>query len=986
MHNHHQSITDLTATTTNHSTTNFHSVCLENDNNNPAIRRRSNASISSYQSVPGSASGLGSSQVGDPSAQIWQHLQQQRQSEPFVRQANLLAKSSMTTTTAYANANAPASFSEQQTGTNLRPVKQSTPSISSKQAVSEKANISNTITTTAEAFSQTSLQEQQQDNDILNALDNNKNIKLDSSTKKPATNQIKPTSSEQISASAHLAAVLAAAASQVSSLTASSTSGAGQTLNVHDKSMAQARYLYSTLTSNATALLATASSSATATSGSNTSATTTNSSGGQTSGQATTGNQSSGGAGPSEPSGSQASHSGAASKQTINPSASSSSSRSSSSSNQSSSSPKPTPTRAHGLGQRKQAQFVSMSSRQAAHIASGIVAPPTHGRSGGVSPCPEESGESNESGDSPLAVNSKSNQQTRTTTMAPISTNNGTPTTTATTTTTDDNDNNAALESTSALAGTASAGAVAAAGFESGDSSGNDDSGDDQDNDSSNKATHYNEAEDEQLYLGRASRRSSRRDSKRSELEQELTSVIEEENQEQQQQQQHVSSKGGQEGRCETPSWVVEYEQDYTFGGSPDGGGRRRRSSGGVSEKSHSNYGSIDGGSSSASGAAATTRQRMSSVSTTVAIGTRSAPPQTAALQQQQSLLIQPSMDPAMHALWAQGADLDTGNGNFIMATRRRRSVHAIHQVQLHQIQQQQQQQQHHRHHLSTMSSGASQVSVDSGLLGVAASKCYKIEERSGTTPSGSASPEAEQGAHRDVSADSISVKKKLHKLRTSSSIDEQAAQGRASQKYRFQAGGAEAVVNRGARISFGGIGSNSAPLQTTTKLPVTETSVLDDDSSRDNATTMTKNNKSVELVSPELEIIAATQVEAEIKTDSSREKQLLYQKPGSPSASKSLFEEEEELEEEEEGIDEEKLDQQQQQAEEEQNEEDKQRVYYLSDTEYELDELESNTSMLASLFDWNYPIFELHERYGDSILSKLSYRIFFDSGFFNCK
>lgn len=97
------------------------------------------------------------------------------------------------------------------------------------------------------------------------------------------------------------------------------------------------------------------------------------------------------------------------------------------------------------------------------------------------------------------------------------------------------------------------------------------------------------------------------------------------------------------------------------------------------------------------------------------------------------------------------------------------------------------------------------------------------------------------------------------------------------------------------------------------------------------------------------------------------REKQL-HSSSRSPSDSKSFFVEEEEEEEEVGKQDEE------------------QRIYYLSDTEYELDELESNTSMLASLFDWNYPIFELHDRYGDSILSKLSYRIFFDSGFFDCK
>ena len=136
------------------------------------------------------------------------------------------------------------------------------------------------------------------------------------------------------------------------------------------------------------------------------------------------------------------------------------------------------------------------------------------------------------------------------------------------------------------------------------------------------------------------------------------------------------------------------------------GRGRRRRRSGG--SKSHSTSDSQDEeeeqlsesndrvgvwGAPAIVESACEQRRRSSqssrSVSQEVASAAHNAPP----IGQSNSgagkqLRPQPnSMDPAMHALWAQGADLDTGNGNFIMATRRRRSVHAIHQVQLHQQQ-----------------------------------------------------------------------------------------------------------------------------------------------------------------------------------------------------------------------------------------------------------------------------------------------------------
>lgn len=62
-------------------------------------------------------------------------------------------------------------------------------------------------------------------------------------------------------------------------------------------------------------------------------------------------------------------------------------------------------------------------------------------------------------------------------------------------------------------------------------------------------------------------------------------------------------------------------------------------------------------------------------------------------------------------------------------------------------------------------------------------------------------------------------------------------------------------------------------------------------------------------------------------------------------------------------------------------------REYKLaSNVVFHFDELEAPVGPLAQLNEWNIPIFELSHSFGPLILSKLSYRIFLDSGFFESK
>jgi len=289
---------------------------------------------------------------------------------------------------------------------------------------------------------------------------------------------------------------------------------------------------------------------------------------------------------------------------------------------------------------------------------------------------------------------------------------------------------------------------------------------------------------------------------------------------------------------------------------------------------------------------------------------------QEAAKQLQQQMLanqqhqLQLAMDPAMHALRAQGADLDTGNGNFIMATRRRRSVHAIHQAQLHQLQQQQQLAKH-----SLGSSGEQ-----------SASRCYKIDELHGSGSAGSLvqgnrekceGPVGVLGGSRDL-------KSELRKLRATSSIDEAPSEREPHQRSRF--------VSEPSKF-FASSHQIGANLNESAALYKQELAEPDTDESRSSG-----EFESERLLGPKSPPILASSAQSEQTGELSKEGRK------------------------------------------------ETRLYHLTDTEYDLNELESGNSMLANLFDWNYPIFELAERYGRSILSKLSYRIFFDSGFFECK
>ncbi|RWS08164.1 cGMP-inhibited 3' [Dinothrombium tinctorium] len=53
---------------------------------------------------------------------------------------------------------------------------------------------------------------------------------------------------------------------------------------------------------------------------------------------------------------------------------------------------------------------------------------------------------------------------------------------------------------------------------------------------------------------------------------------------------------------------------------------------------------------------------------------------------------------------------------------------------------------------------------------------------------------------------------------------------------------------------------------------------------------------------------------------------------------------------------------------------------HLIDDTAFDLDEIASD-QLLNRIQEWDYPIFELQERTGDTILTQLSYRIFFEAG-----
>lgn len=286
---------------------------------------------------------------------------------------------------------------------------------------------------------------------------------------------------------------------------------------------------------------------------------------------------------------------------------------------------------------------------------------------------------------------------------------------------------------------------------------------------------------------------------------------------------------------------------------------------------------------------------------------------------------LQPTaMDPAMHALWAQGADLDTGNGNFIMATRRRRSVHVVHQVQLAQIQQQQQQHQQQQQQ---------QQAQPQQLQG---SKCFKIDERASTI-----SGESTRATPGDAQTTSgaRSLRNELRKLRATCSIDEVPVatgklpdSGPVSKSTQAQSS-ASAKSARGA--SNAELSESWAPSAPVPVVTCEQPEVLELEAPC---------SPTIDLLKREQKQIGAQIVTGAHGVDEDRNGQTSDYN------------------------------------------EDNKRFYQLHDTNYDLDDLESSSTLLANLYDWNYPIFELAEQYGHSILSKLSYRIFFDSGFFDCK
>lgn len=270
------------------------------------------------------------------------------------------------------------------------------------------------------------------------------------------------------------------------------------------------------------------------------------------------------------------------------------------------------------------------------------------------------------------------------------------------------------------------------------------------------------------------------------------------------------------------------------------------------------------------------------------------------------------SMDPAMHALWAQGADLDTGNGNFIMATRRRRSVHVVHQVQLAHIQQQQQQQ--HQHQQQQQLQQQPQVT-----------KCFKIEEQT-------AAPAPTSTSDLQAASGSRSLRNELRKLRAACSIDEVPPSAPPTGKTSSMCSQARQ--------------STLDPIQATPKT----------DTAQDRWAPAAPGEQPGVLQSETADSVAANLAKRE-------RKQIAVQiMTGARGADEDHNSQTSDCDE------------------------DNKRFYQLADTGYDLDDLESSSTLLANLYDWNYPIFELAHQYGDSILSKLSYRIFFDSGFFDCK
>lgn len=373
-------------------------------------------------------------------------------------------------------------------------------------------------------------------------------------------------------------------------------------------------------------------------------------------------------------------------------------------------------------------------------------------------------------------------------------------------------------------------------------------------------------------------------------------------------------------------------------------------------------------------------------------------------------------LDPAMHALRAQGADLDTGNGNFIMANRRRRSVHQVQlSQQIHQIHQQQQREQHLIQPQQQQHSQGSQqfpiLKTQMTLASLHYPSSSMIRASGKRVSIGSQNRFSfKQQQHQQQRTQLISeepnsdkqhdseASEQIRSLRAATSIDESAIRTseifpEALSRPRFVSEPAkyfEEQQDRTDQLSgsfpIGLFGTSLTPttsassqrpttsgaalLTATSSGPSkldgslermdeaqelsTKTTTASSELRRDPSSLSNKESENIKDEDDDTEVVVvsdSTKRPADLTNNSQMVASLEISETLSPVQSPKF------------------------------------REYKLNDmTIYDLDELESPVGLLASLSEWNYPIFELHSAYGDSVLSKLSYRIFLDSGFFESK
>lgn len=374
--------------------------------------------------------------------------------------------------------------------------------------------------------------------------------------------------------------------------------------------------------------------------------------------------------------------------------------------------------------------------------------------------------------------------------------------------------------------------------------------------------------------------------------------------------------------------------------------------------------------------------------------------------QQQAQLLQEHSLDPAMHALRAQGADLDTGNGNFIMANRRRRSVH---QVQFQQQQQHFQLQLHQHQHSSSFSKKLTR-------LGMSQDQQSSQEQQRNLALSNRMLRQADKlfasGASGAALIATKALRRQFDKLRTANSIDEGASSGRARERI---------LSNRPRFVSEPAnkyISEQQSIMTQTDSLELDESLERDLASIADNCVFSRQSSQQHPIMSlePKQSIASSLGLNSPNEEDEEREFELLQQQQ------RKLLRD---LESEDNKLDEEHFSNEQAQfaknlatkfskssleklnanmtpaQRNDINYEHKighqdsiglvkmapvRRYELAPDLVYDFDQLEAPHGLLANLYQWNYPIFELAQEYGQSILSRLIYRIFLDSGFFESK